>query len=843
MTLPKKPSSVSTYALASALFTTACVAFAIIPVYAYDMKNSVIFPRMMVGAVVSQGAIMDIRGGTMFTIKGLITIIMAFGIGEAMFQIVLAVCEALNAPYSRIWATVVTYPFSLFFALGTPTSRCKLGDYIMPNVASAFVYIPTSLYFEEAAQETLVAFVMAIYAFFIPIVFLALLKATGLLITNGPPPMVRFACDAAAFNGLLNDYFVSAGTHKEVLDAAEKHFNDICVELAKSPLPPEVATILFHMSGELFALHESLVEIGDFEPAIVEKMWKPIAGDLMELRSNVDLVLRQTAEGNTDEDGQLSQKLRDCEANLLRSLDDIGMNVASNCDADEAPEASEVVRFHYATGSLVYFAYLVEKYRVATQAMLKAHEGENELYPYLHPFSTAWNAAKAWWKKPLFADLEDKADLRRRLKFPVRYSIALFCVVLPLSAWAKFSENVRMHCFWSVVPIYMCFLPTPGASLLKGTRRAAGTILGAACSLICIVANPLDRAALLLELLIFSFLGRLGRVAVPWIDYAGFVFPLTFTVVGFGSLLIPGSLSFMLYNACWRIVFTLCGVTLALLGSILFFPEFACDKLRRASGRIIKEVADQIDHQLKLVAACEPGDDVSVTEEELTAGVRDLGLKVYESIAHRANLMADARAEIAVFSPFTKLLDVNRRVMMEQHLITELLRNALVLSSSLGSAAPYLSDPAARVAMEPLLKAIEGLQEAMSKSAEAMSQEISSAGKDRVQPVIDNVNVQLQQCTDIMVEVRNKYLADLMAGKGDLRQLKRESGFRIYHTIYALTAFAEKWNTLEGGLLGRQMPVEGADVAYEVEMDNMETKETRARTQSLNLRKNKSAPM
>mmetsp|Transcript_21733 Transcript_21733/g.18048 ORF Transcript_21733/g.18048 Transcript_21733/m.18048 type:complete len:106 (-) Transcript_21733:128-445(-) len=86
------------------------------------MKNSVIFPRMMVGAVVSQGAIMDIRAGTMFTIKGLITIIMAFGIGEAMFQIVLAVCEALNAPYSRIWATVVTYPFSLFLASSTQIS-------------------------------------------------------------------------------------------------------------------------------------------------------------------------------------------------------------------------------------------------------------------------------------------------------------------------------------------------------------------------------------------------------------------------------------------------------------------------------------------------------------------------------------------------------------------------------------------------------------------------------------------------------------------------------------------------------------------------------------------------
>ncbi|KAF4728731.1 hypothetical protein FOZ63_017376, partial [Perkinsus olseni] len=257
-----------------------------------------------------------------------------------------------------------------------------------------------------------------------------------------------------------------------------------------------------------------------------------------------------------------------------------------------------------------------------------------------------------------------------------------------------------------------------------GTRRAAGTVLGAACALICIAANPLDKAALLLELLIFSFLGRLARVAVPWIDYAGFVFPLTFTVVGFGSLLIPGSLGFMLYNACWRIVFTLSGILIAMTGSILAFPEFACDKLRRASGRVLKEVADQVEHQLKLVASCQPGDAVLVTEEELTSGVKDLGLKVYQSIAQREALMSDARAEIAVFSPFTKLLDMNRRVMLEQELITELLRNALVLSSSLGSAAPFLSDPAARRALTPLLKAVEGLQKAMTQSAKAISEEI-----------------------------------------------------------------------------------------------------------------------
>ncbi|KAF4700509.1 hypothetical protein FOZ63_024644, partial [Perkinsus olseni] len=156
----------------------------------------------------------------------------------------------------------------LLFALGTPTSRCKIGDYILPNVASAFVYIPTSLYFEEGAPETLVAYVMAIYAFCIPLVLLGILKFTGLLISPGPPPMVKFALEAARFNGVLTDYFVSGGTHKELLDAAEKRFNGICIALAKSSLPPDVANTLFHMSGELFALHESLTEMGDFEPAI-----------------------------------------------------------------------------------------------------------------------------------------------------------------------------------------------------------------------------------------------------------------------------------------------------------------------------------------------------------------------------------------------------------------------------------------------------------------------------------------------------------------------------------------------------------------------------------------------
>ncbi|EER06784.1 hypothetical protein Pmar_PMAR013835 [Perkinsus marinus ATCC 50983] len=522
MSPPKEPSSVSTYALASALFTTACVGFAIIPCYAYHMKDAVLVPRLMVGAVVSQGVTMDMRAASTFCLKGVITLCFAFGFGEIMYQIVLAVCQCLNAEYSRIWATVVTYPFSLLFALGTPTSRCKLGDYIMPNVASAFVYIPTSLYFEEPAKETLVAFVMAIYAFCLPLVLLAILKVFGLLITPGPPAKMRFAYEAARFNGILTDYFVSGGTHRKLLDAAEKRFSGICVNLARSPLPPDVATILFHMSGELFALHESLTEMGDFEPAVVDQLWKPIAGDLLELRTEVDLVLSRTAEGNTDDDnGKLKQKLGDCEGSLLRSLEDVGMVVAKS-GIENGPSTPEVIRFHYAMGSLVYFAYLVEKYReVVVKEGQKAYEGDNEVRSYVRPFISFGRALAGWWEKPFFADLEDKADLRRRLKFPIRYSIALFCVVLPLSAWATYSENVRMHAFWSVVPIYMCFLPTPGASLLKGTRRAIGTVLGAVCSLICIAANPGDKAAFLLELLIFSFVGRLGRVAVPWVDYAG----------------------------------------------------------------------------------------------------------------------------------------------------------------------------------------------------------------------------------------------------------------------------------------------------------------------------------
>ncbi|KAF4744906.1 hypothetical protein FOZ63_019300, partial [Perkinsus olseni] len=184
----------------------------------------------------------------------------------------------------------------------------------------------------------------------------------------------------------------------------------------------------------------SLTEMGDFEPAIVEQMWKPIAGDLLELRTDVDLVLRQTAEGDTSDDGKLSQKLRDCEGSLLSSLDDIGMVVA-RCGKENGPSTSEVIRFHYALGSLVYFAYLVEKYREVTKEAQKTREGDSEVHHYLRPITGFAHAVAAWWKKPLFADLEGKADLRRRLRFPVRYSIALFCVVLPLSAWAKYSVN------------------------------------------------------------------------------------------------------------------------------------------------------------------------------------------------------------------------------------------------------------------------------------------------------------------------------------------------------------------------------------------------------------------
>ncbi|KAF4657499.1 hypothetical protein FOL47_008409 [Perkinsus chesapeaki] len=106
-------------------------------------------------------------------------------------------------------------------------------------------------------------------------------------------------------------------------------------------------------------------------------------------------------------------------------------------------------------------------------------------------------AVKKWLKRPLFNDLHGYSDLISRMRIPVRTALSMSIVCTMLVLWGNYSENVRLHGFWAVIPQYVLYLPTAGATLLKGTKRIIGTLLGGALAVLCLYLHPDNMAAFL----------------------------------------------------------------------------------------------------------------------------------------------------------------------------------------------------------------------------------------------------------------------------------------------------------------------------------------------------------
>ncbi|EER01731.1 hypothetical protein Pmar_PMAR008197 [Perkinsus marinus ATCC 50983] len=270
-----------------------------------------------------------------------------------------------------------------------------------------------------------------------------------------------------------------------------------------------------------------------------------------------------------------------------------------------------------------------------------------------------WRGMVAWFKKPFFYDIKKKSDIWRRFIFPLRFSLTLFAVAISMIVWGMYSETVRLHGFWAVIPVYVSFLPTAGASLLKGTRRICGTLLGGIASVICIFANPGNKAAFFCEMILVVFMGRLAQCDTR-VGYAG-------------SILTPGETQTqMLLTALWRFIFTTCGVLITSFSSCFIFPEFAASKLDRASARMLEKVADRVlsaldvfHGQLKALSEgndSSADDDQTVTSTIISDDREAFGVEDFQSMAERSSLLDDAKMEAIVFGKILLIHDVTKKL-------------------------------------------------------------------------------------------------------------------------------------------------------------------------------------
>ncbi|KAF4699000.1 hypothetical protein FOZ62_024363 [Perkinsus olseni] len=821
MSSPTPPPS--WYSLATALVTVVAVAIAIIPIYCPPTADPWYLPILVAGPCVATITFLDLRLYTFMCLATVTSTWMGLGVGMLIHFIF---DVASGGKYNRLWAALLLCPYTFLSSLGMPAAKSKLGRFTLSALVSAFSYVPVGFYAADAYTEAWVTGLAVTFGAVVPWVVLLIFKTLGLIPSPGLPMTKRLPFAAADFFDLLTGYFICARDHNNAIQAQADDFNEVCHAAAKQKIPARLSAVFWNMAGELFSLKDCLLT-QELEPGIIAYVWKPLAADFSVLRSEVGIVLRKTARGVPEEaDRDLNGRIASCEQLMVDVISDVSRKAVEGSISPLSSTA--VVQFYSAVGSILYIAGLTEKYRLAAVAQKEEEERERQekrdkiLSPraFFDLPSSIWKGIVAWIKKPFFYDIKEKSDILRRFIFPLRFSLTLFAIAFSMIVWGMHSENVRLHGFWAVIPVYVSFLPTAGASLLKGTRRICGTLLGGIAAVICILANPGNKAAFFCEMILVVFLGRLSQFDCR-VGYAGYVFSLTWFIVGFGSILVSETQEAMLYNALWRFVFQTCGVLITSFSSCFIFPEFAADKLDRASARMLGAVSDKLVstldsfyHQAKaLVGNDGCSDDDEAPPPPMSDDREEFGVEGFQSMAERASLLDDAKMETIVFGKILLVHDVTRRVLENQKLFNQVLRDGLVLYSSLVMSAKHLHDPLASQTLSPLLGSIRELSKAIKTSADRIVSCLYDSGSTpgMLEHLPDDVHVKLQECAYNFGAFREEWIEDVMTGGNRLQGMRGTNAVRLYHTVYALAMFAERWNTLESRLHNRNAPVELVD--------------------------------
>lgn len=274
--------------------------------------------------------------------------------------------------YSRVWAALLLYPYTFISALGMPPAKCKLGDFTLANLTTAFAYIPVGFYAVDAYTETWIAGVNFTFAAIVPIFVVLVFKALGLVPPAELPITQRLPFAAADFFDLLVGYFISAQDHQNAVRAGEDDFNEVAHSATGQKIPPRLSAIFWNLAGELFSLKDCLLSL-DPQPGVVAYVWKPLAADFALLRSEVGIVLRKTARGVPEEaDRNLPGMIAQCEELTVDLISDINAKAAKGSIAP--PTSAAVVHFYSSVGSILYIAGLAERYRLA--AVMQKEEDE-----------------------------------------------------------------------------------------------------------------------------------------------------------------------------------------------------------------------------------------------------------------------------------------------------------------------------------------------------------------------------------------------------------------------------------------------------------------------------------
>ncbi|EER11244.1 hypothetical protein Pmar_PMAR014545 [Perkinsus marinus ATCC 50983] len=361
MTYPIPQPSVSAYKLWTAFFAMICAAIASFPYFFNPAKNQLYATIGFLAPYCATMFMLNWEVLMVMSVKGILGL--WIGIGNACLIHVIA--SAIDdGPWCRLWSFLLFLPESWFWALAFKPTNTKLNDWIMPEgifvtaTLGGMFYPPGDLYMALA-----VAGIWATFGFVVMCSVVTILKVTHLLPQQGPSPISQFA-DAVA-----NVFEHESGRFPDVTfgcEASAAYYNDLDVaveKLVSVALPPKIQATAFTISSELDSLRDCLAE-GEFSQAMIDYVWKPFCAEFTHLRIAVSQALRDCANGNAEVGCyDLDDRARRCQSYLLKCIAESNAECARG--HIEPPSASELLRFHYAVGTMIYVAILTETFRKA----------------------------------------------------------------------------------------------------------------------------------------------------------------------------------------------------------------------------------------------------------------------------------------------------------------------------------------------------------------------------------------------------------------------------------------------------------------------------------------------
>ncbi|KAF4737127.1 hypothetical protein FOZ62_003289, partial [Perkinsus olseni] len=779
MSYPRKSQYVvSRYKLLLALFTLLPVAICLIPMYVAP-RGAWYIPHMILGPIwAAVASDFNYQFCKSFSRRAITGVWIGATTGALVHYLISVMSGTVGKPeeYPRLWAVFLQLPFTFMFCMARGQAGCKLSDVFLGQHALIVSSIPTEFFTISPYGEDIVYAVSGTVGILVSFILITLLKLLHWLPSPGLPPFEEFSYEAADFYDVLTSYANSGRKQHKIVESTCEDFVEACIGITGGGGPKELYGPAWQMAGFLFSLRQVGLR-GCYSDFIMEHYWDPLASKIFKLRSDVGAVLRNLFDPDADPEVlniDLRTRARRLESGLLTAD-----NAAERGYMEgkfEPPKSYEFMRFQFMIGSIMFFAVRTEEFKEAVlklrQGKLEKSEESHGVYRLFENFADFW---KVWWKKPFFNRTEEQRSIQPQLMFTVRFTAAIVVasVVLIIGGW--YSDGVYHHARWAIVPLYVCFMPTVGSSLLRGTRRVLGTMAGAALGMICVLANAHDRAAVFVEAMVVGYVGKLASLYHP-IEYAGRQFMNTWYVVCLDlALSTMDSKREMVIAAAWRLGLTTCGILYCTLVSGMFFPDFASDQMRLRSAHALSRAGKGVREAMDQLVASRESEDGTADIQDLR---QEFGSHIFEDIRSVMSCRSDASAEIAVFGRMMLISDMSKRVFRNSSDLFRLTRYSLVLHNSLVSTTLRVTGCAVEI-LDPLLPSLKEFSQALEASRSRLVEEMVKPDASRGSPPpLDDINVTMQKCVDAFLAARRQLVKDALNGSDRAIRVTNGGGFR-----------------------------------------------------------------